>query len=198
MIINNNLIINLIYSNDIGGRWRLDELLRDEGFISDEHLNLEEFFDVFGGIELIKDKHCIFYQSFYHYDLLSLVTFLLYSLASLNALDEKLFEALNIYKNTNVVSKITDGKGDLLLLENDKSDLFLKLSYIKDSKNIIHKNDFYFQDLFIDKTLWINTTKVTLNEYFNLLDKISKIEPELSNNSFLNELKNKWLGSVIN
>lgn len=167
------LTINLVYFDDFGS-WRFELLTNNKGCISPEFLDENEFLNCQGGIELIFDSYLIFFQSYDYLDLVTCVDFLI--------------DSLNVGKNTKLIN--TNGS-TLFLIENDEETL--SLSY----KNEVfeksrYRNCFYFENVIINKKMWLDATFLALKEYFDIAERIVNKFPNDESNNILKNKISVW------
>ena len=183
--------INLIYIASDWQEWRLESIINETAFLSEEHYALEEFFFAQGGIELIEKGHYIFYRDFQFHDLQSgPVSFLLYSLVNLKHLSSTLFWDY-LLENESYLANLSDLSGNQLRLSAHEENK-LRLDYIRNpQEKIKSRNNFFFENLIINKDEWITASIVALNEYFEIVDEICKNKNQLDSEYLYNLLK-RW------
>ena len=85
--------INLVYLEEDGWRWRLEELVENKGGVALETGSLSEFAQSLGGLELITNDHWTFYASTDHHDLENIVVFLLESLICFQVMPDEIVQS---------------------------------------------------------------------------------------------------------
>ena len=158
-----NLAINLVY-RDVIQSWRFEDLALCRGVMDPEYLDVQEYFFLPGGMELICNNHFIFFQSFDYYDVLDCVSFLLDTLSVAG-----LYKGDMAHENLNE-ARLKNTSKDLLIFSNLENGS-IKLSY-KNNSEFVSRNNFYFDEIIIQTQLWINACKVALDEYFKVTKRI--------------------------
>ncbi|MGB3183725.1 MAG: hypothetical protein WBB45_20200 [Cyclobacteriaceae bacterium] len=171
---NNNLTINLLYSDPEGEIWRFDDLIEGEGFITPD--DIDNFSDAMGGLELITDAYKVFFRSTDYHDLNMVVHFLLSGLTAMKVLDHEYFTTHYTTHEENILlSRLQHTNGSVLILEDHDNNL-IKLSYQQADTSVKKgRNNFYFDNILIHESVWSKAAKIALNEYFIIRKKMEGV-----------------------
>lgn len=185
-----NITVNVLYVDDQGGIWRFDTLVKGKGFISPADLDEESFAHSIGGLELITNRHFIFYRSTDFYDLELIINFLLNSLALLDN-DLRIEGYGNYTLKDETVSEVIHTNGSILRLKRDRADSNIMEISFSDNSTQYLRNDFSFNEIYVSKEFWIGSVRKALEEYFVIVDMILTKFPN-RNGDFLRALSKKW------
>jgi hypothetical protein len=176
--------INLLYHHD--GQQRFDDLLQNGGLILEEFTD-EEFYSILGGLELIANKHFIFFQECNYYDLSFCVSFLLNTLKALGVYHG--IADTDIDSNTKevVLVGIVPNRNELTFsIDNG----FIRLSY--KWTGVKSRNEFSFENITVDIQAWIDAAKAALNEYYELTERLYGLFDEMKKTSVLYTFLMDW------
>ena len=158
-------------------------------YFDPEDYNAQFFWGAMGGISIKVENYKVILDCDEFYVLLKAIDFLLQSMAWINEEEEEWLDKDEEYPN-DVAIRFQSGNF-LRLSEFDKKSL--SLSYLPpDLINTNKRGQRFFSSHRITKELWVDAVTIALNEYFNVIEDIIKLDDEKSPSRVLSDYRDYW------
>ncbi len=142
-------------------------------YFDPEDYNAQFFWGAMGGISIKVENYKVILDCDEFYVLLKAIDFLLQSMAWINEEEEEWLDKDEEYPN-DVAIRFQSGN-------------FLRLSEF-DKK----RGQRFFSSHRITKELWVDAVTIALNEYFNVIEDIIKLDDEKSPSRVLSDYRDYW------